>query len=300
MPGKRVRPAVLTILFASLLVFASPVAASADEPEKPACNPVAPFIAYDFLNPTKIDNRWNPLIPGTQFTLNGVADRGGGLLPHQVVTTVTDLTKVVNGVRAVVIFEKDINEGELQEAELNFQAQDSAGNMWNLGEYPEEYENGKFNAAPDVWIAGLAEAQPGNSMIANPQLGSPEYLQGWAPEIEFLDCAKVAQMQQRTCVPAGCYEDVMVTNERSPLEPESGYQVKYYAPGVGNVQVGAVNDPEGETLVLSKVSQLSAEDMAKIRQEALELEKRAYKVSPLYRRTQPADQPAIVPGTLGG
>jgi hypothetical protein len=300
MPGKRVRPAILTVLFASLLVFANSAAASGDEPEKPTCNPVTPFSAFNFSSPTKIDNRWNPLVPGTQFTLNGVADRGGGLLPHEVITTVTDLTKVVNGVRAVVILEKDVNEGELQEAELNFQAQDSAGNMWNLGEYPEEYENGKFHAAPDVWIAGLAEAAPGNSMIGNPQLGTPEYLQGWAPEIEFLDCAKVSEMQQRTCVPAGCYENVMITDERSPLEPESGYQRKYYAPEVGNVQVTAVNDPEGETLVLSKVSKLSPEDMAKARQQALELEKRAYKVSPLYRKSQPVDPPAVVPGPLGG
>jgi hypothetical protein len=300
MPGKRVRPAILTVLFASLLVFANSAAASGDEPEKPTCNPVTPFSAFNFSSPTKIDNRWNPMVPGTQFTLNGVADRGGGLLPHEVITTVTDLTKVVNGVRAVVILEKDVNEGELQEAELNFQAQDSAGNMWNLGEYPEEYENGKFHAAPDVWIAGVAEAAPGNSMIGNPQLGTPEYLQGWAPEIEFLDCAKVSEMQQRTCVPAGCYENVMITDERSPLEPESGYQRKYYAPEVGNVQVTAVNDPEGETLVLSKVSKLSPEDMAKARQQALELEKRAYKVSPLYRKSQPVDPPAVVPGPLGG
>jgi hypothetical protein len=300
MPGKRVRPAILTILFASLLVFANSAAASGDEPEKPACNPVTQFSAFNFSSPTKIDNRWNPLVPGTQFTLNGVADRGGGLLPHEVVTTVTDLTKVVDGVRAVVILERDLNEGEVQEAELNFQAQDNGANIWNLGEYPEEYENGKFHAAPDVWIAGQEEAQPGNSMIGNPQLGTPEYLQGWAPEIEFLDCATVSKMQQRTCVPAGCYEDVMITDERSPLEPDSGHQLKYYAPGVGNVQVGAVNDPEGETLVLSKVSQLSPEDMAKVRQQALELEKRAYKVSPLYRKSQPVDPPAVVPGPLGG
>jgi hypothetical protein len=115
-----------------------------------------------------------------------------------------------------------------------------------------------------------------------------------------LDCAKVSEMQQRTCVPAGCYENVMITDERSPLEPESGYQRKYYAPEVGNVQVTAVNDPEGETLVLSKVSKLSPEDMAKARQQALELEKRAYKVSPLYRKSQPVDPPAVVPGPLGG
>jgi len=300
MPGKRVRPAILIVISASLLVLANSVSASGDEPEKPPCNPVAQFSTFDFSNPTKVDNKWNPLIPGTQFTLNGVADRGGGLLPHQVVTTVTDLSKVIDGVRAVVILEKDINEGEIQEAELRFEAQDNAGNTWNLGEYPEEYENGKFDAAPDVWLAGLAEAEPGNSMPGTPQLGSPEYLQGWAPEIEFLDCAAVSEMQQKTCVPAGCYENVMIINERSPLEPESGYQRKFYAPGVGNVHVTAVDDPEGETLVLSKVSQLSPEDLAKARAQALELEKRAYKVNRIYSQTQPADSPVIAPGALGG
>ncbi|HJV12742.1 MAG TPA: hypothetical protein VJ625_02530 [Propionibacteriaceae bacterium] len=300
MPGKRVRPAILIVLCASLLVFANTVAASGDEPERAQCKPVTPFSATNFSNPTKIDNKWNPLVPGTQFTMNGVADRGGGLLPHQIVTTVTDLTKVINGVRAVVLLEKDINEGELQEAELRFEAQDNAGNIWNLGEYPEEWEDGKFHAAPDVWLAGLAEAEPGNSMVGNPQLGTPEYLQGWAPEIEFLDCATVSKMQQRTCIPVGCYEGVMIIDERSPLEPDSGYQRKFYAPDVGNIHVTAVDDPEGETLVLSKVSQLSREQMAKAREEALQLEKRAYKGNAVYRQTQPADPPAIVPGTLGG
>jgi hypothetical protein len=300
MPGKRVRPGILIVLTASLLAFGISAPASGDEPEKASCNPVAPFNPINFSNPTNIDNRWNPLIPGTQFTLNGVADRGGGLLPHQVITTVTDLTKVINGVRTVVLLEKDINEGELQEAELRFEAQDNAGNIWNLGEYPEEWEDGQFHAAPDVWLAGLAEAEPGNSMPGNPQLGTPEYLQGWAPEIEFLDCATVSEMQQETCVPAGCYKDVLIINERSPLDPESGYQRKFHAPDVGNVHVTAVGDPEGETLVLSKVSQLSRDDLAKARAEALELEKRAYKGNRDYRQTQPADPPAIMPGPVRG
>jgi hypothetical protein len=137
-------------------------------------------------------------------------------------------------------------------------------------------------------------------MIGNAQLRTPEYLQGWSPEIEFLDCAKVSKMQQRTCVPSGCYDDVMVIDERSPLEPESGYQVKYYEPGVGNVRVGAVGDPEGETLVLSKVSQLSPEDLAKARRDAMKLEQRAFKINPIYRKTQPVTPPAVVAGTLGG
>ena len=295
MPSKRVRPAMLIVLFASSLIFANSAAAYGDDPDKPPCNPITQFSPTNFSNPTKIDNQWNPLIPGTQFTLNGEADRGTGLRPHEVVTTVTDLTKVVDGVRAVVVLEKDLNKGNLEEAELNFQAQDNAGNIWNLGEYPEEYEHGKFDGAPDVWIAGRSDAEPGNSMIGNAQLGTPEYLQGWSPEIEFLDCAKVSKMQQKTCVPAGCYEGVMMTKEQSPLEPESGYQLKYYAPGVGNVRVGAVGDPEGETLVLSKVSKLSPKQLASARQDALTMEKRAVKVNPIYRKTQPVTPPAVVP-----
>jgi len=292
MPSNRVRPAVLSILITILLFFANSVAASADDPEPPPCNTAAQFDPANFPNPPKIDNQWDPRVPGTQFILSGEADRGGGLLPHQVVSTVTDLTKMINGVRAVVILEEDINEGELQEAELAFHAQDNAGNLWNLGEYPEEYEDGKFSDAPDTWISGLDMAEPGNIMLADPQLGTPEYLQGWSPNIEFLDCAKVYKMQKETCVPLGCFENVMITDERSPLEPESGHQRKYYVPGVGNVRVGAVDDPEGETLVLLGVKQLSPDELAKARQDALKLEKRAYKISDLYRQTSPIEVPA--------
>jgi hypothetical protein len=213
-----------------------------------------------------------------------------------VISTVTDMTKMINGVRVVVIVEKDINEGDLQEAELAFQAQDNAGNLWNLGEYPEEYDDGKFDGAPDTWISGLERAEAGNLMLADPQLGTPEYLQGWSPDIDFLDCAKVSKMEQKTCVPVGCYEKVMIIDERSPLEPESGHQLKYYASGVGTVRVGFVDDPEGETLVLAEASRLSPEDLAKVRQEALKLEKNAYERSKPYAQTQPME---ALPGVTG-
>jgi hypothetical protein len=296
MPSDRVRPAMLTIFLTFLLCFANSVAASADDAQPPPCNTAAQFDPANFPNPPKIDNQWDPRTPGTQFILSGEADRGGGLLPHQVVSTVTDLTKMINGVPAMVILEEDINEGELQEAELAFHAQDNAGNLWNLGEYPEEYEDGEFSGAPDTWISGLDKAVPGNLMLADPQLGTAEYLQGWSPDIEFLDCAMVYKMQQKTCVPLDCYENVMITEERSPLDPESGQQRKYYAPGVGNVRVGFLNDPEGETLVLIGIRQLSPDELAKARQDALKLEKHAYKISDLYRQTPPIEIPVNVTG----
>ena len=290
MPSGRVRPAVLTILIAALLLLAYAVPASGADPKPPHCNTVAEFDPANFPNPPKIDNQWNPLVPGMQFVLAGEASGGKGLVPHRVVSTVTDLIKVVNGVRAVVILETNINEGVLAKSELAFHAQDNAGNLWNLGEFPAEFDDsGNFERAPDTWISGLSDAEPGNLMLGDPQLGTPEYLQGWSPDIDFLDCAKVYKMQQKTCVPAGCYDNVLITEERSPLAPESGRQRKYYAPGVGNVRVGAVGDREDETLVLAEVSQLSSEDLEKVRQEALKLEKTAYEVSDMYRQTSPIE-----------
>ena len=95
-------------------------------------------------------------------------------------TTVTDLTKVVDGVRTLVIWERDFTAGQLSEPELAFFAQDNAGNVWLLGEYPEEYEDGKFDKAP-AWISGQKGARAGITMPAEPRLGVPDYAQGFAP-----------------------------------------------------------------------------------------------------------------------
>jgi hypothetical protein len=49
-----------------------------------------------------VENRAFPLVPGTQFVYRGKIIEGGASTPHSVVFTVTDLTKVVDGVRTVV------------------------------------------------------------------------------------------------------------------------------------------------------------------------------------------------------
>jgi hypothetical protein len=257
---------------------------------RPSCD-ITHFNARNFDHPVQIDNRWSPLVPGTQFVMDGVANRTGELLNHQVIVTVTDLTKVINGVRTRVLWDQDINQGQLVEAELAFKAQDDAGNVWNLGEYPEEYENGEFLGAPSTWIAGTARAVPGLLMEGRPALGEPYYLQGMVPPIDFLDCAKVVKLAQRTCIPMKCFKPVQVTHERAPLEPAEGIHRKYYAAGVGNILINAIeNDPEDETLVLTQFRKLSPEELRQARDEALKQDRRAYRVSSAYRRTAPARQ----------
>ena len=282
----RIRFALLGALGALLLMSgrAMTSGAGASNEDVAPCGRIAEFDPSDFSAPTIIDNEWSPMLPGTQMTLVGVADDA----PHSVVSTVTDLTKVINGVRTVVILETDLSEGEVVESELAFKAQDDDGNVWNLGEYPEEYEDGEFAGAPSTWIAGVEDAEAGLLMQGEPRVGTGYYLQGWVPSIDFLDCARVLNTGQQACVPSSCYDNVLVTDEWSPLEPSEGHQRKSYASGVGNIAIGATGS-SGEVLELVEIAQLSPGDLTKVHREALKLEKRAYRISDVYGETTPAE-----------
>jgi hypothetical protein len=203
------------------------------------------------------------------------------------VTTVTDMKKVVNGVRTVVIWDRDFDNGELVEEELAFWAQDKQGNVWLLGEYPEEYEDGQFAGAPSTWIAGQDGARAGVIMLAEPRVGML-YRQGFAPAVDFYDCAEVVKKGVTTCTPLDCYDRVLVVDESSPLEPESGVQRKFHAPGVGVVRITAIGDPEAETLTLTRATTLGSESLEEAREAVRRLERRAYRISDVYQATEPA------------
>jgi hypothetical protein len=59
---------------------------------------------------------------------------------------------------------------------------------------------------------------------------------------------------------------------------------------VGLVRVGwrGAREVEKETLALVKRQQLSSKALAKVRKDAMELDKRAYKRREFYRKLQPA------------
>ncbi len=248
----------------------------------------------NFDRSTNIDNKWFPLQPGMQLVYKGVTVEDNKRAPRRVVQTVTDLTKVVHGVRTVVVWDVDYKSGELSESELVFFAQDKDGNVWQLGELVEIYEEGEF-VGGHTWIAGLDGASAGLMMKADPRPGTPSYSQGYAPPpLNWTDRAKIDQIGQKTCVPAGCYKDVLVIAESSKKEGPDAQQLKYYAPGVGYVRVGWRGKGEKlkETLELTEAVKLPPEALAKARAEALEIEKRAYR----YGRTPPAEQTATGAG----
>ena len=231
---------------------------------------------------TIIDNPYLPLTPGTQFVYEGTALEDDELVERRIVSTVSGFIKEINGVDAVVFWERDFNEGLLIESELAFFAQDKDGNVWHLGQYRETYDEEEF-VGGRAWMVGHLEgAEAGVFMWADPQahLGAPSYSQGFAPEpFNWTDRASVAEIGQQTCVPVDCYDDVLVTEEEDDENP-GAFQLKYYAPGVGNVRVGyRGDDPEEEELELVEVKQLDPAEWAEADTEALALETRAYTYS---------------------
>lgn len=241
-----------------------------------------------------VDNHWYPLRPGSRMVYRGSSLEDGERLPHTVDAVVTDLVKVVDGVPNVVVWERDFSDGELVEAELAMFAQDKDGNVWHMGEYPEEYEQGKIDKAP-AWIHGERGATAGITIMGEPRLGTPDYAQGYAPPpISWADRGKVYKTGERKCVPAGCFHDIVVIEEFENSVPNA-FQDKYYAPGVGVVRVSwrGSQDDSKEVLNLVRATRLTPAQLAHARDEALRLERRAYRIAKdVYADTPPAQVPA--------
>jgi hypothetical protein len=233
-----------------------------------------------------VDNPWFPLEPGTHYVWEGRAFDEGERVERRVEFIVTDLTKEIGGVRAVVGWDRDYNDDSLGESELIFYAQDEDGTVWHLGEYVEHWNEGELDGGR-LWVVGdPAGAKAGIAMHAEPEAGTPSYSQGFAPPPWFWDDnARVAEVGVRNCVPVGCYDDAIVIEEFEPRFPGAA-QLKYYAPGVGGIRIGWTgDDEEREVMVLTKFEELTPEALAKVRTRVLEQENRGL----AYGRLPPAE-----------
>lgn len=243
-------------------------------------NQLEDFAAATFSDPLTIDNTWFPLVPGMQYTLEGTTGEADGTTtPHRFVLTVTDMTKVINGVTTAVVWDQDFEDDVLVEAELAFFAQADSGDIWHFGQYPEVYTDGAFDHHA-TWIAGVDGAQAGITIKATPVLGGPSYSQGWSPTVPWTDRARVGQVGVEDCVPVGCFTNVIVTEEFSREEPDA-LQLKYYAPGVGNTRVDFTGaDQTREELELVDITELDPAGLDAARAAVVELEKSGYERSP--------------------
>ena len=185
-----------------------------------------------------VDNPYFPLTPGTVLVYEGSS---GG--EREVVTVrVTDRTKEILGITAVVVRDTVRVAGEIHEDTFDSYAQDVDGNVWYLGEDSKEYEDGKVASTEGSWEAGVDGALAGVIMPADPVEGLAYTQEHYAGEAE--DKGRILRLGEHRTVPAGSYGDVLVTEDWTPLEPDVREQ-KSYAPGVGVVFEELVRGGEG-------------------------------------------------------
>jgi hypothetical protein len=103
------RKLCLTLILNSCTAMLS-CAGTADrnQPKNPPTGSAKDFERAQFDDPTRIDNRWMPLKPGTQRIYEGSTILEGEKCrsTRRIVSIVTDLGKVIAGVRTLVVWDR--------------------------------------------------------------------------------------------------------------------------------------------------------------------------------------------------
>jgi hypothetical protein len=197
---------------------------------------------------TRIDNPYWPMRPGSRWVYRESDAEG---TEQKVVVAVTDRTKrIANGVVARVIRDTVTEDGVAVEITDDWYAQDRKGNIWYLGEYVTNYENGEVVDHAGSFEAGVDGAQAGIAMPANPRPGlsyRQEYYKGVAED----KAAVITVGEEQVEVPFGYFKkNILMTRDLVPTEPKV-QELKFYAPGVGPLLSMHTDGPGGRAALVS-------------------------------------------------
>jgi len=198
---------------------------------------------------TEIDNPYWPMRVGTTWVYGETEPDG---TRKRVEIVVTDRTRTIGGIEARVVHDVVTEGGEIIENTFDWYAQDAGGNLWYLGEFTREYENGVPVNTEGSWEHGVDGAQAGVAIPAQPRAGCSyrqEYYEGVAE-----DKGRILTTRDDVKVRGARYRDVLTTSDRVPLDPFT-LEHKFYAPGVGPVLSAGVS-PDGAREELIWVSGL--------------------------------------------
>ena len=167
-----------------------------------------------------------------------------------VVTTRTK--KIANGVTARVVRNNARDSGTIIEDTNDSYAQDTAANVWYLGEETAEVNKGKIGSRGGSWEAGVDGAQAGVIVPAGPRPGMryrEEYYKGQAEDNgEVLSTGELVQ------APTGRYSNCLLTKDTSSVDATS-WEYKLYALDVGPlVSLGISGDVGREELIKQDIA----------------------------------------------
>ncbi len=234
-------------------------------------------VAFDpanFVDPTLDTNPFHPLRPGLQWVRGGTTEVGSRVVPTEIITTMTDVIRIIDGVPAIAMLDQSTDSGEISQQGIDYLALDKDGNVWIFGAYTEDYEGGQYTNSDTPYLGdGGTGELVGILSPATVQADTPRWFIAAAPD-EKGSVGQPFSVGTSVCVPFGCYDGVRVVTEGNVGAPDN--ENKYYAPGVGvvnNIPLDA--SLHQDTFVLLNFMELTAQGLAEASQTALDLEAHA-------------------------
>ncbi len=197
------------------------------------------FSAASFIAGAPIDNLYHPLLQGQTSALTATGEDDGEPFTERTERTVLGPGREILGVQTTTLLDRAYEDDVLVEETYDYFAQDTAGNVWYMGEDVTNYrydDDGNFlgTDSASTWLAGENGALPGFIMPADPQPGFA-YYQEYAVADEALDQGLIFDVIDSLTTGAGTFLDVLVVFETTELEPNAR-ELKYYAPGIGIIR----------------------------------------------------------------
>ena len=175
-------------------------------------------------------NTYFILEPGYTLVLEG-----GDL---QMIVTVLNETRMVDGVETRVVEERETKGGKLTEVSRNYFAINKrTKDVFYFGEDVDIYKDDKVVSHDGAWLSGVNGAKFGLMMPGQVSLNARFYNE-IAPGVA-MDRVEIVSISETVKTPAGEYTNCVKVKETTPLQPfVTDY--KYYAPGIGMVQDGVL------------------------------------------------------------
>jgi hypothetical protein len=243
------------------------------------CSETTPkFDPANFVDPTLSTNPFHPLTPGLQWVRGGTTKVGQRVVPHEIITTMTDVIRDIEGVQTVAMLDESTDSGEVSQVGMDYMALDKQGNVWIVGGYTEEYQGGAYTNTESAWLGHSDGTLVGILAPAVVAADTPQWCIAAAAE-ETPSVGLPEKVGVRTCVKFGCFDNVRVVREGEATAPDNEH--KYYAPGVGVI----LNIPQDASLhkdhfELYNFTTLSAAGLQRASKTLLDLEAHARATEP--------------------
>jgi len=266
---------------AAVLALAACTAVATPGPiESPTadCGTTVEFDPANFIDPNEDTNPYHPLRPGLQWVRGGTTLVGQREVPHEIITTITDVIRVIDGVPTVAMLDESTDSSEVSQVGMDYLALDRDGNVWILGGYTEEYEGGDYTNTEVAWLGSADGQMVGILTPADVTMNTKQWCIGAAPD-EAASVGNPVEVGVRDCVAFGCFDNVRVVQEGQVGAPDN--ENKSYAPGVGvikNVPLDA--SLHKDRFELLNFLTLTPEGLAEASNTVLDLEAHARTTTP--------------------